>query len=610
MKNPSRPWFLPHPTSLVFAFACGAATPPPSQVKGPPPNDAGDRAVAKLAERYFDQRLKLDPVRATELGYRKWDGLLPDESPAGVARAISTLKSFAIELKRVDTARLSAPYATDVELIRDDIEALLFEYQELKPFEWDVQRYNRNIGAAFYALATPPAQASDWPKRLEAILSRMNALPKYLDDAKKSLKHPPRVFTEFVAHQNPGNIEMLEKQIADLFTAYPPLEARFEKAKPVALKALRDFQAAIDGEILARSDGSWKLGKERWEKKLAVVVGVKMTADEISKEAERGLDTARFEMYDVALPLYRQMFPNDERYKSLSGDDRINEVVGRVIAEASKDHGTAESMFGDVQATVEKVKAFIAKKDLIGLPPADDNFVIEKTPAYLDGVAIAFFHAAPAFEPDLKKSFWISSVPKTGTEDGESFLREYNKHMLEALTIHEAFPGHYVQSYFSHHSPFASMTKEVLSSGVMGEGWAVLIEQVVHQDGYSAADPKSKLFSLKMLLRAYINAMIDARFHTSADDEKELDRWALELMTKKGFQEEAEATRKLRRAKLTSAQLSTYFAGYREMRDIYEAGKKKAGNAFKNRPLLERMISYGGIPPRIIKRLMEADGYL
>ncbi len=81
-------------------------------------------------------------------------------------------------------------------------------------------------------------------------------------------------------------------------------------------------------------------------------------------------------------------------------------------------------------------------------------------------------------------------------------------------------------------------------------------------------------------------------------------------MMKKGFQEKAEATRKLRRAKLTSTQLSTYFVGYEEMFDIYHRGQKRAGDHFDQKAFLEKMVSYGTIPPRLIARLMAAEGLI
>lgn len=162
--------------------------------------------------------------------------------------------------------------------------------------------------------------------------------------------------------------------------------------------------------------------------------------------------------------------------------------------------------------------------------------------------------------------------------------------------------------YWSSHSPYASITKRVLESGTMAEGWAVMVERLMHEAGYSEGRPLSRLFSLKMRLRVFINAMIDVRLHTSDDEDAE--RFALELMTARGFQETAEATRKLRRAKITSTQLSTYYVGYQEMLDIYRDAEQTQGPSFDRKAFLEKMIGYGTIYPRIIRRLLAAEGQL
>lgn len=566
--------------------------------------------MARLAERYLDASLKLAPINASYVGYHKWDHLLPDYSPAGVESAARTLRGFEAELQRIDPTKLSTAWAIDHQLIGERVAQELFWLTELKPFTWDVQLYNETLGAAFYYITIPPADPAQWPERLEAVLGRMTALPRFLEQAKKNLEAPPKVFTEFVIAQNKGNLATFQEALPKLFEGHPALKARFEKLQPGAVAAVSDFQRFLEEELLPRSNGSWRLGRARWEKKLGLTLQSDMRAEEIHARAEAALDRARWQMYDLAIPLYQGMFPGDQSHLELTGDARINHVVGKVIAEASKEHGTPESIFDDVKRYSEKAKAFIREADIISLPPETDNFVIEPTPAFLDGLAVAFYNPAPAFEPDLKKSYWISSVPKPGTEDAESYLREYNDYVLQALTIHEAFPGHYVQLYWSSHSPVASITKQVLESGTMAEGWACMIEQVLHEQGYSKGDPKNELFHLKMRLRVFINALLDERLHTSTEDEEALDRWALELMMTKGFQEKAEATRKLRRAKLTAAQLSTYYVGYEEMLGLYRRAQAKGGAEFQRRAFLEKMVSYGTIPPRIIEKLLEKDGWL
>jgi uncharacterized protein (DUF885 family) len=262
-----------------------------------------------------------------------------------------------------------------------------------------------------------------------------------------------------------------------------------------------------------------------------------------------------------------------------------------------------------VRSAVERIKAHIRERDLVTLPPDDDNFVLEPTPGFLDGMAVAFFNPPPTLEPHLKKSFWISSLPRGGSPEADraleaSFLREYNDYALQGLAIHEAFPGHYVQYWHALGSPFATVYKKIFSSGTFAEGWAVLAEELMYRNGYAADEPENLLIHLKHALRAPMNALLDARLHASTEPEEELDRWALDLMMRTGFQEEAEARGKLRRAKVTSTQLSTYFVGLLEMSDLLEAARRAEGPGFRLRAFTDRLLACGTIPPRDARALL------
>ena len=133
--------------------------------------------------------------------------------------------------------------------------------------------------------------------------------------------------------------------------------------------------------------------------------------------------------------------------------------------------------------------------------------------------------------------------------------------MLRLLTIHEAVPGHYLQGVYANRCP--SLVRSIFGSGLFAEGWAVYVTQVMMDVGYGADDPALLLTHWKFYLRAVTNAIIDARIHTAGMTEDE----AVALMVDGGFQEEAEARAKFDRARLSSTQLSTYFAGSMEMWD-------------------------------------------
>lgn len=407
---------------FTAVFACASAR-PPSSFDGPPPTTPADRQMAMLAEQYLDSALELDPILASYVGYHKWDGRMPDYSSRGIRRAIQTHQRFAGELKKIDKPKLSAPWAIDYELIQGRIEHALFVLKELRPFEWDVQMYNEAIGGGLYYLTVPPRDPADVPARLNAVISRLEALPRFLDIAKAKLAKPPKVFTELVIQQNPGNIDTIEKILPPLFAEHPTLAAKLAAASPRAVAALKDFQAFLEGELLERSTGDWRLGRSLWEKKLRHTLGAQMSLDDLYAGAERGLELTRLEMYDAALPVYLEQFPDDRSHLEMLTEERINHVVGRVLREAAKDHGTAATFFADVEKKAASIRAFIERERFIALPPPDDAFEIAPTPPFLDGVAVAFFNPAPAFEPDAKKSFWISSVPEAGTADAEATCR-------------------------------------------------------------------------------------------------------------------------------------------------------------------------------------------
>src|SRR5262249_27121460 len=136
----------------------------------------------------------------------------------------------------------------------------------------------------------------------------------------------------------------------------------------------------------------------------------------------------------------------------------------------------------DAQASVAKIKEFIKAKDIVRLPQPDRCQIIEM-PEFQRGFAVAYLNPAPPLDAKAKSFYAISPPPRDW--DGKrvaSFMEEYNRHMLQILTIHEAYPGHYVQLEYANRNP--SLIRKVLFSGVFAEGWAVYTEKVMLDEGY------------------------------------------------------------------------------------------------------------------------------
>src|SRR5439155_11071943 len=185
----------------------------------------------------------------------------------------------------------------------------------------------------------------------------------------------------------------------------------------------------------------------------------------------------------------------------------------------SAEHGKAEDLVKDVKAGSEKIKAFIADKDILRLPDPDRCRIIQM-PEFQRGNSIAFLNPAPPLDARASSYYDISPPPRDWEpKRAKTFMEEYNRRMLHILTIHEANPGHYVQLEYSNRHP--SLIRRVLYSGVFAEGWAVYTEQMMLDQGYGKGDLVLRLNQLKWYLRAVANAVLDHKMHCTGMTDEE-----------------------------------------------------------------------------------------
>jgi uncharacterized protein (DUF885 family) len=566
-----------------------------------------EREFYVAADAYLDDMFRAHPAAATAAGLHLYDDQLDDWSASAVRSRTAMALRHRDLVGAFEPGRLTPSARIDRALVLDDIEGTLFGLRDLRPHERDPQFHVDLLGNASLQLTLLEPGSAAWPERLRGLLGRMRGVPGYLADARALIRDAPRIVTEMVLQTGAGNLRFFEESLPPLFARAPGLAADLRAANDRAIEALRGFQAWLRDDLLPRSNGDWRLGRDLWTRKLRLTLQSDMEPEEIAARARAAIDETLARMLEIAGPMHERLFGAHRHAES--GAARDLALIAEVIDAVSKRHPTRDTLFGYVRGAVDRIRRHIREADLVTLPPEDDNFAIEPTPGFLDGMAVAFFNPPPTLEPHLKKSFWISSLPRGGTPEAdraleESFLREYNDYALEGLAIHEAFPGHYVQYWHALKSPYATVYKKIFSSGTFAEGWAVFAENLMYDTGYAQDEPENVLIHLKHGLRAPLNALIDARFHASGESDAELDRWAIDLMRRTGFQEEAESTGKLRRAKVTSTQLSTYFVGLHEMTRIVEDARRAAGAGFRRREFLDRLLSFGTIPPRDVRALL------
>ncbi len=274
-------------------------------------------------------------------------------------------------------------------------------------------------------------------------------------------------------------------------------------------------------------------------------------------------------------------------------------VVGRDRA-VGQEHGRPEDLTQDARATVERIKRFIHERDILRLPEPDRCQVIEM-PEFKRGNSTAYLDSAPPLDTSAASFYAVSPPPKDwDAQRVKSYLEEYNSHMLQILTIHEAYPGHYVQLEYANRNP--SLIRKVLGSGVYIEGWAVYTEQMMLDQGYGNGDLALRLTQLKFYLRAVGNTILDHKMHCSnlSDDE------ALHFLTQHCFQSEGEAKLKIIRSKQSSCQLSTYFVGRMAHYRLRQKVERELGDQFQLGRFHEAVLEPGAVPVKYLPELVQA----
>ena len=201
-------------------------------------------------------------------------------------------------------------------------------------------------------------------------------------------------------------------------------------------------------------------------------------------------------------------------------------------------------------------------------------------PEFKRGVSVAYLESAPPLDPQAPSEYAISPPPSDwDAKQVESYLGEYNRAMLKVLTIHEAYPGHYVQLEYSNRCP--SLIRRVLSSGTFAEGWAVYTERMMLDQGFGGGDLRLRLQQMKFYLRAVVNAILDHEMHAG----DMTDAQAMDLLSAAPSRPRARPWARSSRSKLTSCQLSTYFVGRDGLPPAAAVGPARAGRKVLARPL-------------------------
>lgn len=522
-----------------------------------------------ISEEFVLNSLTFSPSLATAVGYHRHNGVPLDElldefAEPTLNRQRNYYSRFLQGLARdVTREKLTPEDQVDFDIVRQQIALARLDLDEIRSWERNPLFYTEIFGNAIfvpYVQEYAPRNA-----RFYQILKRLEKFRPRVEQAKRNLKNVPRFWAEMAQQANAANIALIDKLRAE---RPEEMSKKFDAAAWEAKAALEDFGTHL--KTFQGGQESWRLGPELYKKKLQLQIGPSMEAAQLLADAQKELSAIQEELARLA-----------------GGKAKIKTALDEI----ARDHAKREDYFASAQRGLAEVIAFVRQKDLLTLPDTSNLKVIE-TPAFMRGsYPVGGFNPAPAMQPQLGAQYWLTPIPESWpAERVESKLREYNRYGLLLLTIHEAMPGHYVQFEVSNRMEprGRKLLRSIYANPAFAEGWAIYSTEMLLDQGLWNNDPKLRMTFLKQQLRAVSNTILDIKFHTQNWSEDD----ALRYLIEETFQEREEAEAKIQRAKLSSVQLTSYFAGYRHFRRL----RQQAGPGVNLKSFHDRLLSSGAIP--------------
>ena len=536
----------------------------------------------KLTQDFIYGSLAQSPVGATATGYHTHNGvpldeLVDDYSTGGLDQQRNFYRDFQMRIAALDTSKLDKEQRVDLDIIKNNIELGLLELDTIQSYKHNPTVYVELAGNALYT----PYMLNYAPpeKRFGQIIKRLERLPALFDQAKANLIDAPEVWNRVAREENDGNIGLIDKTLRA--AAPESQKAAYGSAAEKAMAAARDFNAFLKDKLSTKTSG-WRLGKEKYARKFALVLASGRNPEDLLASAESDLKTVRAEMVKLSAP----------------------KTVEQALDEVARQHATRDTYLQQAKQDLAQATEFVKSKDLLTLP-ARSNLQVIETPEFMRGIyGVGGFNPAPPLEPQLGAYYWITPIPKDWPQARvESKLREYNNYGLQELTIHEAMPGHYVQlEYANDVQPVSRrLLRTIFANTPYVEGYAVYAQQMMSDAGYMDNAKGLWLTYYKQILRVLANTILDVRLQTMGMTDQD----ALDLMMKQTYQEKEEATAKLQRAQLSSCQLPTYYVGWKGWLDVRDRYKQRKGGSYTLKEFNERALKESGVPLPALDALLQ-----
>lgn len=479
MIRPSRPLFLPTLLLLLPLALIGC--------ESSSEEDAHRQAYDTFVDDFLAWHFADQPVRATRLGIHDHNQALPDLSREGFERRADDLEAWLANLEVIDPGHLSHEDALDHQVLEYAIRGELLEIQEIRWWTKEPATYVGAISGGISVIADRDIAGME--ERVRAIIGRQSQIPRVLAAARENLDDVPELWARTAVGSARGTARYLRSDLMQALDAQgfqregSDLRDELRRSSQVAADSMDAFADWLEEDLLPRADGDFQLGADLFERKLRFDEHVDLTVDELREINEREIERYHGWIAEVAAEIDPDREPAE------------------VMEEVTSDFPSPDELVATAERFQDELQAFIRENEIVTLP-SDDQPTVRETPDYARG-GFASMSVPGPFETRATEAYYnITNVlPEWSEEEQRQHLTYFNYPGLLGITVHESFPGHFVD--FLYRPEIESRVRKVFNWGSLSEGWAHYTEQMMVDEGLGDGDPAIRLGQLRRAIQRH-----------------------------------------------------------------------------------------------------------
>jgi uncharacterized protein (DUF885 family) len=554
-----------------------------------------DAEFVAVAEEFIKGYLNARPLLATRLGFHEYDGRADDFSRLALDAELQRLRRFEDRLRKFDPEELNARNGIDLRILQAAIANELFEFQDLHKFERNPMIYAHCADLNIY-IARNFAPLDDRVRSLTMIESQ---IPNILIAGKTNLEAVlPKPHLEVAIQIARGSADFLRKDMVAAIDAVKDQELRgnFLDANRRAASALSDFATWLEKDKLPKATPNFALGEARYQRWLTETELVDLPPEKILEIGLAKLQEEQKVFADAA----KVIDPNKPALE--------------VFKEIQKDHPKGEKLLPDIAKTLDQIRAYVTEHKIVGIP-SNAKAQVKETPQYDRATSFASMDTPGPFERKATEAFYyVTPVEPSWTEQQkEEWLTSFNYYTADITSIHEAYPGHYVQ-FLRLNASAANKIEKIFGSYAFIEGWAHYCEQMMLDQGFGG--PKKPPGTLEEQKRAAKYRMAQAseallrlcrlyvsiKMHTQKMSVDE----ATKFFKENCYYEEKPAHDEAMRGTFDYGYLN-YTLGKLQILKLREDYKAQQGADFSLEQFHNQLLDHGMPPLRLLREILLKD---